>query len=487
MPKAINIMDQPRLGLAKTFNLTVNGIRYRVFRSAVTVVVITVAIAFMMNIVAENLIKSAMVDHAKARLEKIRIEAFWTSRLMTPESSRAILMKWASAPDDSPEIAESARFGKFNDKETVFLLEHAPSAEGLIAFVESLDYGRQRLLVRRNSGLDIISHLSDPENMERFKRNFEPMRGLRLPVTDENLNSLISAWPRVLELISRVRNGHADAIVAVKRDLKGARLFEGLRHADGAFGEAVRNAGFEFSSDTASELARNARATATIELVDQTLDNQSFRRAVAVRRDLLPQEITSGDVWTICQTEAGAAWVIEQLRQIESLSWRIEPDTAAMLRFISDRNTEERRLANVEKMEMEVGERMWWLILLSMIVCVVGISNAMLMSVTERYREIATFKCLGALDSSIMLIFVIEASLLGLVGGIVGSIAGSVLGLGGMILRFGALAFTNFPLDQMLLGLLFSIFVGVFLAAAAAIFPSFKAARLAPMEAMRIE
>ena len=56
-----------------------------------------------------------------------------------------------------------------------------------------------------------------------------------------------------------------------------------------------------------------------------------------------------------------------------------------------------------------------WLISLSLLVCVVGIANAMLMSVTERFREIGTMKCLGALDSFIMTIFLMESGLQGLI------------------------------------------------------------------------
>lgn len=57
-----------------------------------------------------------------------------------------------------------------------------------------------------------------------------------------------------------------------------------------------------------------------------------------------------------------------------------------------------------------------FLIILSLLVSAVGIVNAMLMSVTERYKEIGTMKCLGALDSLIIRLFVIESSILGFVG-----------------------------------------------------------------------
>ena len=53
----------------------------------------------------------------------------------------------------------------------------------------------------------------------------------------------------------------------------------------------------------------------------------------------------------------------------------------------------------------QISYKQYWLIVLSLLVCVVGITNAMLMSVTERFREIGTMKCLGALDSFIVKLF----------------------------------------------------------------------------------
>ena len=65
-----------------------------------------------------------------------------------------------------------------------------------------------------------------------------------------------------------------------------------------------------------------------------------------------------------------------------------------------------------------------WIVFLSLLVCVVGIVNAQLMSVTERFREIGTMKCLGALDRFILRLFLIEATLQGFIGSTIGAIAG---------------------------------------------------------------
>lgn len=64
-----------------------------------------------------------------------------------------------------------------------------------------------------------------------------------------------------------------------------------------------------------------------------------------------------------------------------------------------------------------------WIIILSLLVCVVGIVNAQLMAVTERFREIGTMKCLGALDRFILRLFLIEFGMQGLVGAAAGALA----------------------------------------------------------------
>jgi len=52
--------------------------------------------------------------------------------------------------------------------------------------------------------------------------------------------------------------------------------------------------------------------------------------------------------------------------------------------------------------------------ILSLLVCAVGIVNAQLMAVTERFREIGTMKCLGALDRFVLRLFILEAGMQGL-------------------------------------------------------------------------
>jgi putative ABC transport system permease protein len=116
----------------------------------------------------------------------------------------------------------------------------------------------------------------------------------------------------------------------------------------------------------------------------------------------------------------------------------------------------------------------------SLLVGGIGIMNIMLVSVTERTREIGVRKALGATRRSILLQFLVEAMALCLLGGI----AGILLGAGGAIL-LSKLANWNtlisFP--AVFLAVAFSLGVGVFFG----LWPAQRAARLDPIQALRYE
>ncbi len=110
----------------------------------------------------------------------------------------------------------------------------------------------------------------------------------------------------------------------------------------------------------------------------------------------------------------------------------------------------------------------------------IGVMNIMLVSVTERTREIGVRKALGARRSVILLQFLIEAAVLTGVGGLIGVALGSALAFTiGRVADFPA---TVHPLAA-LAGVLLSAGIGVFFG----IFPASRAARLDPIEALRYE
>lgn len=123
-----------------------------------------------------------------------------------------------------------------------------------------------------------------------------------------------------------------------------------------------------------------------------------------------------------------------------------------------------------------------WLVIMSLLVSFVGITNSMLMSVTERYKEIGTFKCLGALDNFIVKLFLIESGLLGFFGSFSGSIIGVFFVL---ITNLDALGSLDWL--RTLLFMVICIGLGTFLSIAAALPPALRAAKMQAVDAMRTE
>ena len=128
-----------------------------------------------------------------------------------------------------------------------------------------------------------------------------------------------------------------------------------------------------------------------------------------------------------------------------------------------------------------------WLIGLALLVAFAGILNAMLMSVTERFREIGTMKCLGALDSFIIKLFLIESLFQGVVGTVVGVVLGLGLSMANLSTNYGIYAWKNVPWGSTVGSILLCLAVGIVLTIAGALYPAWQAARMQPIDAMRVE
>jgi len=128
-----------------------------------------------------------------------------------------------------------------------------------------------------------------------------------------------------------------------------------------------------------------------------------------------------------------------------------------------------------------------WIVILSLLVCAVGIVNAQLMAVTERFREIGTMKCLGALDSFVLRLFLLEAGMQGLAGSFVGAILGGITGVLVGMLRFGVPALTYLRFEDVAASMGWSILVGFILSLVGVSYPALVASRMPPVVAMRAE
>jgi len=144
---------------------------------------------------------------------------------------------------------------------------------------------------------------------------------------------------------------------------------------------------------------------------------------------------------------------------------------------------------------------MYWVLFISLLVCGVGITNSMLIAVGERYKEIGTYKTLGALDKHILELFLFEAIIIGGIGGLAGYLLGLISALiyaatkpGIGVAKALSVLASPYPGIPFLAGMpsVLSLFIlglglAIALSLVATLYPAYYAAKLNPVEALRYE
>jgi len=129
---------------------------------------------------------------------------------------------------------------------------------------------------------------------------------------------------------------------------------------------------------------------------------------------------------------------------------------------------------------------------IALLVAAIGIANTMVMAIYERTREIGILKAMGASSGEIRRMFMMEAGLIGFIGGVIGLLAGWLLGLGLNQIILIYLRYRDLPshgqfflvtLPLAICAVLFATLIGL----AAGLLPAQRAARLDPLEALRHE
>ncbi len=136
---------------------------------------------------------------------------------------------------------------------------------------------------------------------------------------------------------------------------------------------------------------------------------------------------------------------------------------------------------------IDAGPKDLWLIVLSLLVCTVGIINAQLMSVTERFREIGIMKCLGALDRMILRLFLIEAVIVGVLGAGAGSMIGMLAAWGSAFFSFDTLDCSALAFGPLLAEASRAWAIGIGLSILGVLYPAILAAKLQPVIVMKEE
>lgn len=148
--------------------------------------------------------------------------------------------------------------------------------------------------------------------------------------------------------------------------------------------------------------------------------------------------------------------------------------------------TPEQLIAQIQGIFAAVSAVLVAIALISLVVGGIGIMNAMFTAVLERTREIGVMKAIGATNARILINFLIESSMLGLIGGVLGSAAGYALAyvIGFLSAFSGTVALSiHFSFSIFFLGLAVAIIIGTL----SGFIPAWRASHLSPVDALRYE
>lgn len=611
--KVIDIKNQVSLPFAKCIELVLSGIKYRLFRAAITVSIIALAVAFLMTMLTESFIARRVAEEIQQRTAPRKAFDFWVSRISSPLTPGQLTLELASGQKGGPRWKEFLAWGKLTDPQIQKLANIAQRQVAYGRFFSELEEGELRPMVGRVRGEAIFQLLQDQQAYQQFEDEFRTL-GKQMHTGLEEFKTFLADWQGTATDRLAILAGNNAALEIVKARFGDLEAKNVLANADEKLLQLLSENNFHLSENQANVVRQQASLAVDAETMVSLLGIEKVKNKLAYERSAELTDVDTPMFFSEIGSSKGAQWLKdlvaelsegisrlevelpkqraevaklsaqaeeledsaenlknqledqqESLRSAESSgneqdiaqarlaidkakqaleavekqqqellegerdergnlvitglndkkqdlkravesakslfpargnieSFTLTPDR---IKAVAQNRNQQRKLATVETTVrrsagteggfLGYSSRTMWLITVSFLVCVVGIANAMLMSVTDRFREIATMKCLGATDGYIMTNFILESCLQGTAGGIIGAILGFLLGSLRSLFSYGWISLQHMPVGLVLTTAAVSLVVGVILSALAAVYPAWIAARLAPMEAMRIE
>ena len=501
--RQIDVRAQYRLPARRVFALCIRGIRHRLLRAALTLAVVALAVAFLMYLLCENALYLAVGRGLDRQIDRSRTGIRLVARVLTPAGEVESRWRLAEAHRDAAARAELAAVSGWAP-ERVAALAAACAAERRYAdFFDRLPVGKRTLLIGRRTGREGVELLADPVRREELERALKPMVDVRVPDGVAALFALARETPareterRAFAAAWNAAVARAAAAMAARAGDEAPEAWLATAPAEAAEAWRLEAAarGFAIAPETFA-LARRQLANARLRrLLLQRLDSPAGRQVW--RKVFREPRIQSAERRL---RELGTPKAQQALAAILALPGQADPVLAALppaqFAALAADERRERRLAALERRLVPYLDgrqgggltgRQQVLLVISFLVCMVGIANAMLMSITERFREIATLKCLGATDRYVLLQFLLEAGLQGVAGGVLGVATGFLAAHLKGLAELGGDLLGNWPGAALAGAGGAALLAGVLLSMLASVYPSWTASRMAPMEAMRVE
>lgn len=488
--KNIDVKNQVTLSFEKSFKFCRKGISYRLFRSSLTLAVVVVAVAFFTVLLTESIIVRATAIGVSEEMATAREADTLLMHLFHRYSSRDLSAKIAGMRGKPERIAEFAQVAGISEAEANALMKQCRLEQVFLNFFANLSAGKRVVLVKKNTGRDIFGYLYGKDAWAEFEVALAKMRSVRLPEGVDTLRAFLDGRDAFLKDLDNARSGREAKVTDMEKAQKvltdGMNPSEWIAQASDSdvekWREIVEKHGFRLDAEKMARVREIMKLSAIEGRISRLLQTPEKRQKWKEEMQTTPG-----------LEEKFLMLKEEKVGELLDGEFSVEERAAVSGRFIRMRHLRDLVLklpavhdATVSNQGFLDGRQMF-LVIISFVVCMVGITNAMLMSITERFREIATMKCLGATDGFILKQFLIEAAIQGVVGGTAGMAIGMVITVIKSALMLGSMAFVHFPGLQVFYCGVSTVVVGILLAMMASIYPSRAAASMAPMDAMRVE
>jgi len=469
MPK-LEVKEQVPLSFRRLLEISLGSISYRLMRSVVTVSIIVLAIAFLAQIMMDGFLGRAARQTAQSRADKLAAYSRFLRQVSSVDADEPLVASFAKV---QPSTAEYQNLNRWGAGDTDRFIALSRQAQSYREFFDTIPLGRRVLLVQHLTGFAIFDWLAQPDHYRPFIEQLQRMPSLRLPA---GLEQFLTDWPWYRRQLSAVKSEYARVITGV------GNVDDQLAKQPVEFFKHLAAIGFAVDASTQADIVRGFEHQQRVRWAFAQLKAQPI--AAGWSRQFQEPFSPGAALVSCAKSPARIAWIAKTLGSLDTEKFRA---------VATEYRTDERLQKTAQELLSRYGsanalsERVLWLIVVSFLVCVVGIANAMLMSVLERFKEIATMKCLGARRQTIAFLFVTESVIVGVIGGIVGTVLGLIIVVVRHALAYGSVLFERFPTGDLALTFVACFCCSLLLAGIAAIYPALVAAKMAPMEAMRVE
>ena len=485
----IDVRKQHVMSFRETWHLCIQGVKHRLFRSALTLAVVVLAVAFFMFLLSESMFERAVARGVTGEDAAARASQVALTKMLSPASDAISVERLAAlhagGGGGAEEFTGATGFGADRVRALAAL---AAQERAYAEWVDELPVGKRIVLVGKRTGRAAFRHMI--ENREELHRQLGIMVDVRVPGRLEGLDAFLDAFPAYEKEMAAftaawnaavAKAGEATAAATGAKEVD--RWVPDAPEADAeAWRASLAALGFRFGPDDLALMRTQLREANEYADVLDALNRPALRKEWSTK--FRETKATSAEEKMPQLADPRAAQLLPQFPAELLPRIAARHAVAARLALLQD------RLAPVLRAKTAafgLTGRQIFLLCISFLVCMVGIANAMLMAITERFREIATMKCLGATDGYILSQFMLEAALQGFFGGLLGAVVGFVIAVARSGLAYGAHLWRYFPAGEVALCFVFSLAAGVLLSALASMQPSWSASRMAPMEAMRVE